>query len=42
MKKLFALSLCMLMVSAATIDGYNDKFLMLAKGTITIQKFLEE
>ena len=32
----------MLMVSAATIDEYNDKFLMLAKGMITIQKFLEE
>ena len=26
----------MLMVSAATIDEYNDKFLMLAKGMITI------
>ena len=26
----------MLMVSAATIDDYNDKFLMLAKGMITI------
>ena len=31
----------MLMVSAATIDEYNDKFLMLAKGMITIQKFLK-
>lgn len=31
-----------LMVSAATVDEYNDKFLMLAKGMINIQKFLED
>ena len=32
----------MLMVSAATVDEYNDKFLMLAKGMINIQKFFED
>ena len=29
----------MLMVSAITIDHYNDKFLMLAKGMITLEQF---
>ena len=32
----------MIMVSAATIDEYNDKFFMLAKGMIDIQKFIED
>lgn len=32
----------MIMVSASTIDNYNDKFFMLAKGMITIQQFLEQ
>lgn len=31
----------MIMVSANTIDEYNDRFLMLGKGMITLQKFLE-
>lgn len=31
----------MLMVSAATIDEYNDKFLMIAKGMISFEQFLE-
>lgn len=32
----------MIMVSASTIDNYNDKFFMLAKGMMTIQQFLEQ
>lgn len=32
---------CMLMVSATTIDEYNDKFLMIAKGMISFDQFLE-
>lgn len=32
----------MIMVSASTIDNYNDKFFMLSKGMITIQQFLEQ
>lgn len=32
----------MIMVSASTIDNYNDKFFMLAKGMLTIQQFLEQ
>lgn len=31
----------MLMVSATTIDEYNDKFLMIAKGMISFDQFLE-
>lgn len=31
----------MLMVSAATVDRYNDKFFMLTKGMMSIQQFLE-
>lgn len=31
----------MLMVSAHTIDEYNDKFLMIAKGMISFDQFLE-
>lgn len=32
----------MLMVSANTIDDYNDKFLMLAKGMMTLEQFIEK
>mgnify|MGYP004498038665 CR=1 FL=1 len=32
----------MLMVSARTIDDYNDKFLMLAKGMMTLDQFIEK
>ena len=32
----------MIMVSAQTIDDYNDKFFMLAKGMITVQQFIEQ
>ena len=31
----------MVMVSAGTIDKYNDRFFMLAKDMITLEKFLE-
>lgn len=31
----------MLMVSAGTIDDYNDKFFMLSKGMLSIQQFIE-
>ena len=31
----------MLYVSCKTVDEYNDKFLMLAKGIMTLEKFLE-
>ena len=31
----------MLMVSARTIDEYNDKFLMLSKGMMTLEQFIE-
>jgi hypothetical protein len=31
----------MIMVSASTIDKYNDRFFMLAKGMIDVAKFLE-
>ena len=31
----------MLMVSATTVDEYNDKFFMISKGMMTIQQFLE-
>ena len=32
----------MIMVSAGTIDNYNDKFFMLSKGMITLQQFIEQ
>ena len=32
----------MIMVSAFTVDRYNDKFFMIAKGALTIQQFIEE
>ena len=31
----------MILVSASTIDEYNDKFFMLSKGMLTIQQFIE-
>ena len=31
----------MLVVSASTVDTYNDRFLMLAKGMIDLEKFVE-
>lgn len=31
----------MLMVSASTVDEYNDKFLMIAKGMVSFEQFLE-
>ena len=31
-----------IMVSAGTVDKYNDKFFMLSKGMITIQQFIEQ
>lgn len=31
----------MLMVALSTTDKYNDKFLMLSKGAITLQQFIE-
>lgn len=31
----------MLMVSATTVDVYNDKFLMIAKGMMSLEQFLE-
>ena len=32
----------MIMCAASTIDNYNDKFFMLAKGMLTIQQFIEQ
>jgi len=32
----------MIMVAAATVDQYNDKFFMLSKGAMTIQEFIEK
>ena len=32
----------MIMCSAATVDAYNDKFFMLAKGMMTVQQFIEQ
>lgn len=32
----------MMMVGASTVDNYNDKFLMLSKGIITIEQFMEQ
>ena len=31
-----------IMCAAATVDNYNDKFFMLAKGMMTVQQFLEQ
>ena len=31
----------MIMVSAALVDKYNDKFFMISKGMLTIQQFIE-
>ena len=31
----------MVLVAASTIDDYNDKFLMVSKGMLTIQQFIE-
>ena len=31
----------MLMIAAATVDKYNDKFFMVSKGMITVQQFIE-
>ena len=31
----------MIMVSASTVDDYNDKFLMVSKGMLTVQQFVE-
>ena len=31
----------MLLVSASTVDDYNDKFLMVSKGMMSIQQFIE-
>ena len=32
----------MIMTSASTVDHYNDRFFMLAKGVITIEQFIEQ
>ena len=32
----------MMMVGASTVDNYNDKFLMLSKGIITVEQFMEQ
>ena len=32
----------MIMVAASTVDQYNDKFFMLAKGMLTVQQFIEQ
>ena len=32
----------MIMVAASTLDQYNDKFFMLAKGMMSVQQFLEQ
>lgn len=32
----------MVMVSASTVDNYNDKFFMIAKGMMTVQQFIEQ
>ena len=32
----------MIMVAASTVDSYNDKFFMLAKGMLTVQDFIEQ
>lgn len=32
----------MIMISASTVDRYNDKFFMIAKGMMTVQQFIEQ
>lgn len=32
----------MVMVSASTVDNYNDKFFMISKGMMTVQQFIEQ
>lgn len=32
----------MIMCAASTVDQYNDKFFMIAKGMMTVQQFLEQ
>lgn len=32
----------MIMVAAGTVDRYNDKFFMIAKGMMTVQQFIEQ
>ena len=32
----------LIMVSASTVDNYNDKFFMIAKGMMTVQQFIEQ
>ncbi len=32
----------MIMAAAATVDNYNDRFFMLAKGRMTVQQFIEQ
>ncbi len=32
----------MIMVAAGTVDSYNDKFFMIAKGMLTLQQFIEQ
>ncbi len=32
----------MIMVAAATVDNYNDKFFMIAKNMMTVQQFIEQ
>ena len=32
----------MIMVSSGTVDNYNDKFFMIAKGMMSIQQFIEQ
>lgn len=32
----------MIMAAASTVDNYNDRFFMLAKGRMTVQQFIEQ
>lgn len=32
----------MIMTAASTVDNYNDRFFMLAKGRMTVQQFIEQ
>lgn len=32
----------MMMIGASTVDKYNDRFLMLSKGIITLEQFMEQ
>ncbi len=32
----------MIMVASVTVDNYNDKFFMVAKGVMTVQQFIEQ